>query len=354
MAVLVAARVLQGLGAGAIPAIAYTSVGRAYPPAIRPRVFAVFSSAWVIPGLVGPAAASAHRIGAVVAGGLLGDPPAVLLAGVITLPALRAAEIPPPPRGRRSRRRPHRPIVVLAAGAALVMAAPQVGAPVARRRAGRRRACRWPSWAFLRLVPVGTIRVAAGLPAAVAVRGLLTFAFFGTDAFIPLAVTDGRGQDTWVAGLALTVGTVMWTIAAWVQQHRVHTDGPRRLVTIGLGVTMAGICAGQLLVHGAPIPLGIACWGLAGFGVGLAYAPLSVTVLGLATPGSEGRATSSLQLSDTLGVALGTGATGAIVDFGDGRDWFVGSSLSVGFAITAAVAVVGAVAARRLPKHLPS
>ena len=59
MGVLVAARVLQGIGAGAIPAIAYATVGRAYPAAIRPRVFAVFSTAWVVPGLIGPASSSA-------------------------------------------------------------------------------------------------------------------------------------------------------------------------------------------------------------------------------------------------------------------------------------------------------
>ena len=36
--------------------------------------------------------------------------------------------------------------------------------------------------AFLRLVPPGTVRLAPGLPAAIATRGILTFAFFGADA----------------------------------------------------------------------------------------------------------------------------------------------------------------------------
>ena len=58
MGVLVVGRVLQGLGAGVIPAVAYTSVGRAYPAEVRPRVFAVMSTAWLVPGLLGPAAAS--------------------------------------------------------------------------------------------------------------------------------------------------------------------------------------------------------------------------------------------------------------------------------------------------------
>ncbi|MEQ1786746.1 MAG: MFS transporter, partial [Acidimicrobiales bacterium] len=59
MGMLVGARVLQGLGAGAIPAVAYATVGRCYPAAMRPRVFAVFATAWVVPGLIGPASSSA-------------------------------------------------------------------------------------------------------------------------------------------------------------------------------------------------------------------------------------------------------------------------------------------------------
>ena len=46
MIVLVAARAIQGIGAGAIPAVAYVAVGRAYPTASQPRMFAVMSSAW--------------------------------------------------------------------------------------------------------------------------------------------------------------------------------------------------------------------------------------------------------------------------------------------------------------------
>ena len=44
----------------------------------------------------------------------------------------------------------------------------------------------------------------------------------------------------------------------------------------------------------AAIAVGV--WGVAGFGMGLAYAPLSVTMLDLAEPGREGDASASLQL----------------------------------------------------------
>src|SRR5271156_908836 len=54
MEVLVAGRVLQGLGAGAVPAVAYAAIGRNLPGTLRARMMAVLSTAWVAPGLVGP------------------------------------------------------------------------------------------------------------------------------------------------------------------------------------------------------------------------------------------------------------------------------------------------------------
>src|ERR1039457_1376805 len=55
MPVLVAGRALQGLGAGAVPAVAYVAIGRRLPERLRARMMAVLSTAWVAPGLAGPA-----------------------------------------------------------------------------------------------------------------------------------------------------------------------------------------------------------------------------------------------------------------------------------------------------------
>ncbi|HEY8557038.1 MAG TPA: MFS transporter, partial [Actinomycetes bacterium] len=99
MPVLVLGRALQGLGAGAIPAVIYASVGRTYPEALRPRLFAVTSSAWVIPGVIGPAVSAlvASRFGwrAV----FLGLLPLVLVAASLTVPALRRVAGRPRPAG---------------------------------------------------------------------------------------------------------------------------------------------------------------------------------------------------------------------------------------------------------------
>jgi MFS family permease len=353
MAMLVVGRVAQGLGAGVIPAVAYTTVARSYPPDLRPRVFAVFSSAWVVPGLIGPAAASAIAGWSSWRVVFLALLPLVGLAALLALPVLSdrvtgeddgGADVPDDDRRRDA--------LVLVAGVAMVLAglgAHQLWLAVALVVVGAVPA----AWAFIRLVPEGTLALHPGLPAAVATRGVLTFAFFGTDAYVSLSVTEAHDAPTWVAGLALTGATLSWTTGAWVQQRVVVRRGPRWLVRRGFAVIALGV-AGMIVGLG-PVPVGVivAAWTVAGLGMGLSYAPISVTVLGTAAPGQEGRASASLQLTDVLGVSLGTGLVGVFVAVGEGRGWATSASLTLGFLLTLAVAVGGMAAAARLPRRLP-
>ena len=351
MEVLVAGRVLQGLGAGAIPAIAYATVARCYPPAMRPRVFAVFSTAWVVPGLIGPAASSAIEEALSWRAVFLALLPFVVIAGVVVVPVLTGA--PDAVEGDRvgDDRRGLALTLTLAVAVVLVAisgvpiwsAVPLlvVAAPVALR-------------AFVRLVPPGTLRLDPGMPAAVLVRGILTFAFFGADAYVSLTFQEVRGQATWVAGVALTGATLGWTTAAWVQQHWILVAGPRRVVATGFTCLAVGVAGMVAAVGSLPIPLCIAFWTVAGFGIGLAYSPLSVTVLGLAAAGTEGVASSSIQLADVLGVALGAGVGGAIVALGEAQGWATRSALEIAFPIMLLVAVAGVFASRRLPTALPA
>jgi MFS family permease len=355
MPMLVAGRVAQGVGAGVIPAVAYASVGRGYPPELRPRVFAVFSSAWVVPGLIGPAAASAIERWSSWRVVFLALLPLVALAAAMTLPALspRAPATAASPAGTAGRDR-RRDAVVLVAGVALVLGG--LGAHQPALAAVLIVVGALPAaWAFVRLVPTGTVALRRGMPAAIGVRGILTFAFFGTDAYVSLAMTDARDQPTWVAGLALTGATLAWTTGAWIQQRVVGDRGPAWLVRRGFALVGVGI-AGLLVALGpsVPVAVAIAAWTVAGLGMGLAYAPISVTVLGTAAPGQEGSASASLQLTDVLGVSLGTGLGGVFVALGDGRGWDTSSSLTLAFVVTLAVATGGVLAARRLPRRLPA
>jgi MFS family permease len=65
MEVLVAGRVLQGLGGGALTVCLYVLVGLVFPALLQPAIFTSFAAAWVLPTLFGPALAAyvAHVAG---------------------------------------------------------------------------------------------------------------------------------------------------------------------------------------------------------------------------------------------------------------------------------------------------
>ena len=187
-----------------------------------------------------------------------------------------------------------------------------------------------------------------GLPATIACRGLLTFAFFGADAYVTLTVTAVRHRSTLVASLAVTGATLAWTAGAWIQARLSDTWEGRRLVRAGLLVILAGI-AGMVLVLQPTVPVatGLVAWTVAGLGMGLAYAPLSLMMLQEASPGQEGQASASLNLTDVLGTAIGIGVGGAAVAAEPGRQLHLG--VTAAFAAAAAVGAVALAVTRRLP-----
>ncbi|MFL5679973.1 MAG: MFS transporter [Chloroflexota bacterium] len=356
MEVLVAGRFLQGLGGGAIPPVAYVAIGRALPESLRARMFATMSTAWVLPGVIGPA------ISGIVAETIhwravfLGLLPLIVIAGAMTIPAL-VGSAPDPRRddegdatstaSEMRRRLPW--AFVVTAGAALVVAGltdaqliPGLPLVIAGLAIGIP--------AFRHLTPPGTLRAERGLPAAVLLRGMLTFSFFCADAYVPLALVQWRGLGAATAGIALTSATLAWTAGAWVQAPRFTRIGPRRFVTIGFMTVAIGVLGFTVVLNPAvPVVIGFVLWGVAGFGMGLSYSPLSLVALAEAPPGGEGTATSGLQLSDVVGTALGTGVGGSIIAASNaaGLEPWVG--LAGAFGVGVVVAVVGSTLARRLP-----
>jgi len=354
MPVLVAGRVLQGLGAGAIPAVGYVAIGRALPEHLRARMFATMSTAWVLPGLLGP------FIAAIIAEVFhwrlvfLGLLPLIGIAAVMAAPAIRAipaATAAPKEHDVAVDARRRLPLaLILAIGAGLTIAGLTDASP-------------WPGIplivvglaiaipAFARLTPPGTLRAARGLPSAVLLRGILTFAFFCADAYVALAFQEWRGTTAIVAGIALTGATLSWTSGAWIQARFIGRTGPRPLVRTGFFVVGIGILAfGAMLAPPVPIAFGILAWTVAGLGMGFSYSPLSLTVLREAPPETQGAATAGLQLSDVLGTALGTGVGGALIAVGDrqGAEAWVG--LAAAFTVGVVAAAIGFSLSGRLPR----
>lgn len=353
MGVLVGARFLQGLGAGAIPPIAYVAIGRCLPERLRPQMFATLSTAWVLPGVIGPAIAG--FIGETfdwrfVFIGLL---PLIGVAALIAFPAVR--RVGPPDdvadleaAASASFRRRFPLALRVAAGTALFLAGLTSGEPLATLALVAAGVVLGLP-ALHALTPAGTLRLARGLPTAVLLRGLLTFAFFGIDAYVALALVDWRGLSATEAGISLTAATLAWAAGSWIQARLAQRYPPERFAQIGFVVTVVGLATfGVVLLPEVSPWVAIPTFGIAGLGMGLAYAPLTLIVLREAPAGEQGGASAALSLTDSLGTALGTGVTGALVAASVRADGSAVIGLAVGFALAVAIGLVALAASGRL------
>jgi MFS family permease len=345
MPVLVAGRVVQGFGAGAISAVSYAAIAAGYSDAAKPRMLALLSSAWVIPGLAGPALAGAvadHLGWRLV---FLGLAPPTIVAAVLAIPPLRRLPHSAASGGGERLGR----AVLLAAGFACTLVGLDQGASwitLPALVAGL--AIGVP--AFRGLVPAGTLRAAPGQPAALLVMGLLGVAFFGAEVFVPLALTDVRGHSATVAGLPLTLGTVAWTAGAWVQERAAARRSRRALITLGLAMLAAGIAgtAGVLSVA-VPVAAATLAWGVAALGMGIAYSTTALTILEYAPAGREGESAAALQLTMTLGTALGTGVGGALLAGVTGSGGSTALGIGAAYAASVAALLLGLAVTPRLP-----
>jgi MFS family permease len=345
MEMVIVGRVVQGFGAGTLTAVAYVIIGRGYPPDLKPRMLALLSSAWVIPGLFGPALAGliAEHLGwRWVFLGLAVLPP---LATSLALPAMR--RLTQDSTGPRAWRRLGRALG-LALGAGLVLISLNLQQPLLIA------ALLIPgailgTVALRALLPPGTLRAAPGLPAAIAAMGLLNLAFFGVDSFVPLELTATREQSITIAGLTLTAATLCWTSGAWLQAHFAKNKQRRPVVLIGLAFMALGISlVAAVLIPSVIVPVAWVGWGVAGLGIGLAYTTISLVVLETAPVGHEGEASSSMSLASALGVALGTGIGGVLIGSAQAAIDPLRLHLAFQDALMIGVIALAAVAASRL------
>ncbi len=343
MAVLVAGRTVQGLGAGVVPAVAYVAVGRGYAETARPRVFALMSSAWVVPGLAGPgiAAAVAQTVGwRWVFLGLL---PPLVIATTLVLPPLRRLG---PPATESSRDPRTRLAFQLVAGGGLFLgglsAASVVWSPlacVAGLALG--------GHALSRLLLPGVLTARRGLPSIVLGMSLLNLAFFGADSFVPFLLVTVRDQSTFLAGFILTLSTFAWTAGTWGVE-RVSGRVARR-ITMVLGLTLlatGSLAVAAVAAPGVPVWASVPAWSVAALGIGIAYPSFSLAALAATPAGEEGAVGASLKLAEYLGSALGAGIAGAIAAAGVAAGW-PGPGVGSAIVLMAGVALAGAVVAQR-------
>ncbi|MFY9510942.1 MAG: MFS transporter, partial [Rubrivivax sp.] len=182
------------------------------------------------------------------------------------------------------------------------------------------------------------LSAAPGLPAVVALRGLLAAAFATAEVFLPLYLTREQGWTLAQAGLTLSAGAVLWSAGSAVQARIQAQAARQHALQAGFGSVSAGLALiGLQQLAGLPAWCVVPGWALAGFGIGLAFPMLSVLTLGLSAPGEQGRNASALQLGDALCSSAVLAVAGALFTLlGDGGR--LGHTLVLALALLLALA----------------
>jgi MFS family permease len=345
MTVLVAGRIIQGFGAGLLTVALYVVVGHLYPAQLRPRIFAAFSTGWVVPSLVGPAIAGLiveHTSWRVV---FLAVPVMAIPAALVMRPGLGRARTPEGPTAQGSLwdKRARWAIAVALGVGLLHYGGQQRGVvQVVLLVAGLATVAGFAP----KLLPSGTFRVTGGLPAVIALRGLVAAAGFGAEVFLPLMLTRERGLTPALAGLVLTISALSWTAASWYRGRPEQPFSHAVFLQAGMVSIVLGITAAALTLNpSVPVLVGILGWGLAGLGMGTVFPTVSVLILEYSSREEQGANSSALQLSDSLSTATVLAIGGSL--FAAIEPHSADAAYLTAFGLPAVLALLGIWAARR-------
>jgi MFS family permease len=309
MAVFLIGRAIQGFGMGFIGVGLYVAIGQVFPVHLRPRVFTVMTSAWVMPALVGP----------LIAGGieaLVGWRWVFLAVPLIAISSLlliwnalegldgEAADSQKPQRRRTA----------WSALAALGVLAISIS--------GQRAVAWWPAllvgglaltWAYApRLLPVGTWRGRPGLPSIIATRSLINAGYFGVEAYVPLSLVVHRGLSATQAGTFLTGAAVLWFTGSWMAANLTALESKPERVRLGAIAVLVGLTSSFMTLGPAVPTLVIAViWAIGGLGMGLAQSTLGVLLLDQSATEEQGSNSAAMQISDSIAESLAL-AIGAV------------------------------------------
>jgi EmrB/QacA subfamily drug resistance transporter len=320
MPALIAARAVQGIGAGAVQPISMTMVGDLYTVEERARVQGYVASVWGISSVIGPTL-----------GGLFSEYLSWRLIFFVNLP-LGAVAVWVLARhfSERVTRTSHRVdylgAAALTAGFSLIIlglleggvAWPWSSAPtlvifaLGAAMLGafffiERRASEpvLPLWVFGR-------RILAGGNLSALVVGALVI---GLSSYLPTYVEGVLGTGAVVAGFALAAMTVGWPLAAGLSGRIYLRIGFRDTALIGSVFVIVGavLAATQLGEHSPVWAAAVAAFVL-GVGLGLSASPTVVAVQSVVGWERRGVVTGTNMFSRSLGSAIGAAVFGAIAN----------------------------------------
>ena len=319
---LIAARALQGLGAGGLMPVALTVTGDLYSIQERAKVQGLFSGVWGVASLIGPLLGAFLTVSFGWRSIFTINLPLGLLA--FALVATQMVET------REKRRDPldlagaatlavgvtallfavlHRAgpgsLGLLARGGLLLLAVAFLAAFA--RLQGRREHPLIPPDLFTR------VETAAPYLSGV----LIGTSIYGVDTFVPLFVQGARGGSAGAAGAVVTPLVFGWSLSAAIAARFIVRAGFRRTARAGALLILAGFAGlGLAALLGAGVGwISLAC-GLVGLGLGPSSLSQVLVIQHVVPEKRRGIATSLVPFSRTVGGSIGVGALGGILAAG--------------------------------------
>ncbi|WP_420345383.1 MFS transporter [Pelagibius sp.] len=318
MWVLLAGRLLQGLGGGGLMALSFVSVGLLFPRRLVARVMGAVSTIWAVSAFLGP-----------LIGGLFVEfatwrlgfwffaVQAVLLALWI---AARGDSGKRPAEQTAGGRFPVFRLLWLSAGvvsvayAGIEITALRTPAFVALGVACfivflRLEAARGGS----RLLPQRPIGLGSPLGAALTMILCFTAATIALSIYGPLIMTRLHGAPILVAGYILALEAVAWAVVAALLSGAPERRDPALIVT---GITLVSLSIAGLAysVSQGPLWLIAAFAMLQGAGFGMAWTFILRRATALAPPGEVERVAGAIPTVQRLGYALGAAFAGIVAN----------------------------------------
>ncbi|MEA3198900.1 MAG: hypothetical protein QOE90_328 [Thermoplasmata archaeon] len=350
MPLFIAARTLQGLGAGAVSSLPFIVLGVVFPPQMRGKALGVVSSAWAIASVAGPAMGSAVTSFTSWRWAFLINVPIALLAGALILLAM------PESHGDREGRFDLAGALLAGVGGGLLvwafvdMGEGTIGTTEYALALGGLALLALFVWVESRaakpILPLDLFRH-RGYAASMAASLLLFFTAFGISAYLPLRAHDvhGPGAVGWVVG----VFTIGWSGCAFTAGRIVHRVGERSLGLVGVAVHVAGFLALALFFDRS---LAAACLaaGVCGAGMGILSPGLTVVVQNSVEVRRMASATTSQQFVRQISAALGVSAFVLLA----GLRGFVWSLYAFALVAAVALAFVALLPPHSLSAHGPA
>jgi len=353
MLMLIGGRVFQGFGAGAIVTCVYYSITMCYPDHLRTKILAAFSSAYILPALIGPYVA-----------GVVAEfvswrfvfwfvLPLIALAVFLTLPSFRSIK-PVAEQGSKSERpqRKEWQAVILAIGTGLLLGGLGIMSTwegIVLIVAG----IALMIYPLLILLPQGTLRLKRGFPSIIASRGLYFACYIAAESYIVLAFTTLKGYSADVAGLIIAGGSLAWSTGAWLQSKLDERDGGsgrvKRVIT-GIGIILTGIFLVVITIAmpGAGIVIAVISQMLAGFGMGLVNPTVAAIAMQQASKEKAGEVSSHLQFVDAFGPGLSIGIGGALIALSETFGWGLYTGIMMAISMQLLLLIVSFIASLRI------